>query len=89
MNPRALLTFVLPFIFTLASTSASPLTTRNNLCTPNFGNSPVSIINDLFEWGFPSAAQPAFGDTMVLKVSTFDRPEFRIAPAGGNTFTIR
>jgi hypothetical protein len=89
MNPRALFIFVLPFIFALASTSASALTARSGRCTPNFGNNAVSIINDLFEMGFPSAAQPAWGDTMVLKISTIDRPEFRIVPVDANSFTIR
>ena len=72
--------FVLPFLSILASTSASPVTTRNNRCTPNFGNNVVSIVNDLFEWGFPSSVQPGFGDTMVLKISTLDRAESLILP---------
>jgi hypothetical protein len=89
MNPRALFTFVLPFVFALASTSALSLTARSGTCTPDFGNNAVSIIKDVFEMGFPSAAQPAWGDTMVLKVSTIDRPEFRIVPVDANSFTIR
>jgi hypothetical protein len=78
MNPSALFTFVLPFIFTLASTSALPLT--RDRCTPNFNNYPIIITGNLYRWGFPSAAQPAWGDTMVLKVSIPYRPEFQIVP---------